>query len=132
MNTGPVIYKPKTPHPVLLAGLTACWLGGVFESFILLAVFVICMLWWLPNNLKPSLLLKHEENTQGETINLGKIEIPLAECSMGNPKFYYALRGLPQVTQLVTARDPETGVVSQYLLVTRINGHTLLHPIKEN
>ncbi|WP_342632696.1 hypothetical protein [Marinobacter alkaliphilus] len=102
------------------------------ESFILLAAFVICMAWWLPNKLKPSLLRKHEANTQEETINLGKIEIPLAECSMGTMKFHYFQRGLPQVTQLVTARDPETGAVSQYLLITRLNGLTRLHPIIEN
>ncbi|MDC9611845.1 hypothetical protein [Pseudoalteromonas sp. GABNS16H] len=132
MNTGPAIYKPEKPHPVLLAGMVSGFFGAVMESFILLAVFVICMAWWLPNKLKPSLLRKHEDNTEGETINLGKIEIPLAECSMGATKFHYFLRGLPQVAQLVTARDPETGTVSQYLLITRLNGHTHLHPIIEN
>jgi hypothetical protein len=108
------------------------FLGVMMVSFILLAVFVICMAWWLPNKLKPGLLRKHEDNTQGETINRGNIELPLAECSMGSPKFYYVLLGLPQVTQLVTARDPETGAVSQYLLITRLNGHTKLHPIIKN
>ena len=132
MNTGPAIYKPEKPHPVLLAGMVSGFFGAVMESFILLAVFVICMAWWLPNKLKPSLLRKHEDNTEGETINLGKIEIPLAECSMGATKFHYFLRGLPQAAQLVTARDPETGTVSQYLLITRLNGHTHLHPIIEN
>jgi hypothetical protein len=132
MQTSKAIKKGERPHPALLTGLIAIPLGMTMESVILLAIGAACLAWWLPNICKPSLLRKHEDNTLGETIDLGRVEIPLTECSMGAPKFYYVLRGLPQVTQLITARDPDTGAVSQYLLITRCNGHTRLHPIIEN
>lgn len=131
MQTSESIIKGERPHPAWFIGLIALMLGMILESVLLLAIGAACIAWWLPNKHKPSLLRKHEENTRGETINLGSVEIPLVECSIGTPKFYYFLRGLPQVTQLVTARDPETGAVSQYLLITRSNGRTLLHPIIE-
>ena len=129
MQTGETIYKGETPHPTLLVGMLSVLSGMMFESIILIGVGAVCLGWWLQKKHKPNLLRKHDENTSGETIDLGNLEIPLTECSLGSPTFHYFLRGLPQVTQSVTARDPETGAVTQYLLITRSSGRTLLHPI---
>lgn len=132
MKTSEAINKGERPHPAFLVGLTALILGSFLGSLILLVIGAGCIAWWVPNIYKPSLLRKHEENTKGESIDLGNVEIPLTECSIGAPKFYPFMHGLPQVTQLVTSRDSETGTVSQYLLITRFNGRTQLHPIIEN
>lgn len=132
MQTSKAIIKGENPHPVGPIGLIALMLGMIMDSVLLLALGATCIAWWLTNKHKPNLLRRHGENTRDETIDLGRVEIPLSECSMGAPNFSYFRYGLPRVTQMVTSRDPETGAVGQYLLITRSDGRTLLHPIIEN
>jgi len=90
------------------------------------------MAWWLPNKCKPGLLRKHEENTKDETIDLGHVAVPLSECSVASPTFYYFRHGLPVVRQHVTMIEPGSGEASQYLIITRFTGQIKLHPIIEH
>ncbi|HDZ38295.1 MAG TPA: hypothetical protein ENH62_08430 [Marinobacter sp.] len=91
-----------------------------------------CLGWWLHKIEKPRLLARHEDEVEGESLDLGNRKYPLTDCSMTQPRFFYFQYGLPQVRQLVTLQHMDSRTVQQFWVITRPVGPTTLHPITEN
>lgn len=129
MEKGESIYQSERPHPSFLCGVVSLLLGVSLASGVFLFIGALCLAWWLPNHHKPNLLGRHRMNTRDESIPLGKHTIPLTDCKVGESKYYYFLHGLPQVRQFVTLEDPDTYEQLQFMIITRFDGKTRLHPI---
>jgi len=93
-------------------------LGNLF--FLALGGFT---LWWAWARQAPRLRAAHEAGLEGEVIEIGAMRLPKVDCSIGAA--HWSVQGalclMPLREQMITWRDRETGVITQFLLQTPIS-----------
>lgn len=106
-------------------GIVAGIAGLSLNIPVLLILAAGLLAWYGKTELRTKLLLAHTENLTGETIRLGDLDVPIADCALEIPKYKLIF---PEVRQLLTWRDADNGTITQIRLVTNLGGKTLAYP----
>lgn len=110
---------------LLPVGLFSGIAGLAFSNIIVIALALALLAWYGNTDLRATMLDTHSKNLSGETLKLGELDVPIANCALELPVYRLVF---PEVSQLLTWRDTANGTITQIRLITNLAGKTLAYP----
>jgi len=108
-------------------GIISIIIGFLFSPLLFLGVAML--IWYGLVDLKPYLLRIHEGNIANETLRFGECDFPISQLSLSTPRFHLLQYAIPQIRQLATWRDNNTGTITQIMLTTNAIGKMTAYPV---